>query len=205
MAEEEIVLEEDNEEETKEEKKKKSRAQKRREFLIELLSNSLFLLAVLVLTLLLVKYVGQRTVVLGQSMERTLYDGDNLIVDKISYRFRDPERFEVVVFPYAYEEKTYYIKRVIGLPGETVRIEDGTIYINGSPLTENYGAEEIRKAGIASEEIKLADDEFFVMGDNRNNSKDSRDPSVGPVRKSEIIGRAWLRIFPFDKIGFVKH
>ena len=204
MTEEEIVLEEDNEEET-ELKQKKSKEDKRRSFLWELFTNSLFLLAVLVFTLLLVKYVGQRTVVIGQSMEKTLYNGDNLIVDKISYRFRDPKRFEVVVFPYQYEEKTYYIKRVIGLPGEKVRIADGTIYINGEPLTENYGAEVMKKAGIAETEIQLADDEYFVLGDNRNNSKDSRDRMVGPVKKSDLIGRAWLRIFPFDKIGFVKH
>ena len=202
MAEEEKITEE---EKTAEEDKKILKARKKRMFLKELLSNSLFLLAVLVLTLLLVKYVGQRTVVIGQSMERTLFDGDNLIVDKISYRFRDPERFEVVVFPYLYEEKTYYIKRVIGLPGETVRIEDGTIYINGVPLNENYGVEKIKNPGRASEEIVLGEDEYFVMGDNRNNSKDSRDPSVGNVKKSDLIGRAWLRLFPFDSIGFVKH
>ena len=202
MAEEEKITEE---EKTAKEDEKILKARKKRTFLKELLSNSLFLLAVLVLTLLLVKYVGQRTVVIGQSMERTLFDGDNLIVDKISYRFRDPERFEVVVFPYLYEEKTYYIKRVIGLPGETVRIEDGTIYINGVPLNENYGVEKIKNPGRASEEIVLGEDEYFVMGDNRNNSKDSRDPSVGNVKKSDLIGRAWLRLFPFDSIGFVKH
>ena len=205
MAEEETVLEEEISEEEKAQETKKSRDEKRRSFLWELFTNSLFLLAVLVLTLLIVKYVGQRTVVVGQSMEHTLYNGDNLIVDKISYRFRDPKRFEVVVFPYAYEEKTYFIKRVIGLPGETVRIDDGVIYINGEPLVENYGAEKIRSGGLASEEIKLGSDEFFVMGDNRNNSKDSRDPSVGNVKKSDLIGRAWVRIFPFDEIGFVKH
>ena len=204
MAEEEKIEEEINEENA-EDKKEKTKRSKARSFLWELFTNSLFLLAVLILTLLIVKYVGQRTVVIGQSMERTLFDGDNLIVDKISYRFRDPKRFEVVVFPYAYEEKTYFIKRVIGLPGERVRIEDGTIYINGSPLNENYGAEVIKKPGLAAEEIQLGEDEYFVMGDNRNNSKDSRDPSVGNIHKKDLIGRAWLRLFPFDKIGFVKH
>ncbi|MCR4585145.1 MAG: signal peptidase I [Lachnospiraceae bacterium] len=204
MAEEEKIEEEINEENA-EDKKEKTKRSKARSFLWELFTNSLFLLAVLILTLLIVKYVGQRTVVIGQSMERTLFDGDNLIVDKISYRFRDPKRFEVVVFPYAYEEKTYFIKRVIGLPGERVRIEDGTIYINGSPLNENYGAEVIKKPGLAAEEILLGEDEYFVMGDNRNNSKDSRDPSVGNIHKKDLIGRAWLRLFPFDKIGFVKH
>ncbi|MCR5118105.1 MAG: signal peptidase I [Lachnospiraceae bacterium] len=203
MTEEEIVLEEKDEDTAEKEKKRKH--DRAHSFLMELLSNSLFLLAVLIFTLLLVKYVGQRTVVIGQSMEKTLYNGDNLIVDKISYRFRDPKRFEVVVFPYQYEEKTYYIKRVIGLPGEKVRIAEGVIYINGEPLIENYGAEVMKKAGIAETEIQLADDEYFVLGDNRNNSKDSRDSMVGPVKKSDLIGRAWLRIFPFDKIGFVKH
>jgi signal peptidase I len=203
MAEEEILKEEAEEE--KEEKKVKTKEEKTREFLWELLSNSLFLLAVLILTLLLVKYVGQRTVVIGSSMEHTLSDGDNLIVDKISYRFRDPKRFEVVVFPYQYEEKTFYIKRVIGLPGETVQIKDGTIYINEKPLSENYGFETIKSGGLASDPFVLGEDEYFVMGDNRNNSKDSRDPSVAAVNKKDLVGRAWLRLFPFDKIGFVKH
>jgi signal peptidase I len=203
MAEEEILK--DEAEVEKEEKKEKTKEEKTRAFLWELFTNSLFLLTVLVLTLLLVKYVGQRTVVIGSSMNPTLSDGDNLIVDKISFRFRDPKRFEVVVFPYQYEEKTFYIKRVIGLPGETVQIKDGTIYINEKPLSENYGAERIKSGGLASEPFVLGENEYFVMGDNRNNSKDSRDPSVAAVNKKDLVGRAWLRLFPFDKIGFVKH
>ncbi|MBP5609632.1 MAG: signal peptidase I [Lachnospiraceae bacterium] len=168
----------------------------------DILSNSLFLLVVLVCTLLLVKYVGQRTVVVGDSMEHTLSNGDSLIVDKISYRFRDPKRFEIIVFPFEYKEETYYIKRIIGLPGETVRIdENGVIYINSQPLSENYGAETILDPGTANDEVVLGPDEYFVLGDNRNHSSDSRVPSVGLIKRNNIIGRAWVRIYPFNKLG----
>ena len=95
---------------------------------------------------------------------------------------------------------------VIGLPGETIRIdEEGNILINGEILQEEYGKEVIQNPGRAYEEIELGDDEYFLMGDNRNNSTDSRDPSVGNVTREEIIGRAWLRIWPFDKFGFIEH
>lgn len=163
----------------------------------EILSTSVYLLVVLLVTYLIVNFVGQRTEVVGSSMESTLSDGDNLIVDKITYRFKDPERFDIIVFPFQYEKNTYYIKRIIGLPGETVRIDsDGIIYINGNELTEYYGREVIADPGIAKNEIELGRDEYFVMGDNRNNSTDSREPSVGNIHKKDILGRAWLRIWP---------
>ena len=138
-------------------------------------------------------------------METTLSDGDNLIVDKITYRFRDPQRFEIIVFPFQYEEHTYYIKRIIGLPGETVQVIDGYVYINGEMLDENYGLEVMEDPGIAAEPITLGDDEYFVLGDNRNHSSDSRDPSVGVLHRSDIMGRAWIRIWPFDKFGVIRH
>lgn len=172
----------------------------------EILSTSLYLLVVLLITYLIVQYVGQRTEVVGSSMESTLSDGDNLIVDKISYRFSDPERYDIIVFPFQYEEKTYYIKRIIGMPGETVRIdEDGAIYINGEVLNEYYGKEVIRDPGLAVREVVLGSDEYFVMGDNRNNSTDSRQPSVGNIKKKNILGRAWLRIWPLSKFEFLEH
>ena len=115
----------------------------------------IYILVIIGLTYLIITFVGQRTRVSGHSMETTLSDGDNLIVDKISYRFREPERFEIVVFPYQYEENTYYIKRIIGLPGETVQVADGIVYINGEPLDENYGNEPMENAGIAGEPITL--------------------------------------------------
>ena len=170
----------------------------------EIISTVVYLLVVFVLIFLFIHYVGQRTVVSGSSMENTLSNGDNLIIDKISYRFRDPERFEVVVFPYKLDEKTFFIKRVIGLPGETVYIDaKGTIYINGEKLEESYGREVIANPGLASSEITLAEDEYFVLGDNRNNSEDSRFDDVGNIKRSDLIGRAWVRIYPFSEMGAV--
>ncbi len=172
----------------------------------EILSTSLYLLVVLCLVYLVIHFVGQRTQVSGSSMEPQLRHEDNLIVDKITYRFREPERFDIIVFPFEYEDNTFYIKRIIGLPGETVQIDrDGNIYIDGEILKEGYGKEVIQEPGRAYEPIVLGEDEYFVLGDNRNNSSDSRDISVGNVKRDKIIGRAWLRIWPFDRFGFIKH
>lgn len=170
----------------------------------EILSVSVYLLVVLLLTLGVVTFVGERTRVNGESMETTLYDGDNLIVNKFVYRFGEPKRFDIVVFPFKYTKNTYYIKRVIGLPGETVRIDaHGIIYINDEILSESYGREVIKDPGDALEGITLGKHEYFVLGDNRNESADSRDPSVGIVTKDQIIGKAWFRIYPFSKMGGV--
>ncbi|CDA15148.1 MULTISPECIES: signal peptidase I [Clostridia] len=178
---------------------------KERSILGELLSWLIYIVIVVILSLGIITFIGQRTKVSGHSMETTLSDGDNLIVDKISYRFRDPERFEIIVFPFQYEEHTYYIKRIIGLPGETVQVIDGYVYINGEMLDENYGLEVMDDPGIAAEPITLGEDEYFVLGDNRNHSSDSRDPSVGVLHRDDIMGRAWIRIWPFDKFGVIKH
>ena len=171
----------------------------------EIISTALYLLVVVALTFLFVQFVGQRTHVNGDSMNVTLEDGDNLIVDKLSYRFSDPERYDIIVFPYQYQEKTYYIKRIIGMPGETVQIIDGMVYIDGEMLDESYGKEVMQYAGIASDPIELGEDEYFVLGDNRNNSSDSRDPSVGNVHEDQIIGKAFIRIWPLNKFGILKH
>ena len=172
----------------------------------EIISTILYILAVLLGTYLLITFVGQRTSVSGSSMEPTLSNNDQLILDKISYRFSEPKRFDIIVFPFQYKENTYYVKRVIGLPGETVQIDlEGNIYINGEILEEDYGKEKINFPGLAVEPITLGDDEYFVMGDNRNNSSDSRDPSVGNIRRSNIIGKAWVRIWQLNKFGVLKH
>ena len=174
----------------------------------EILSTGIYLLAVLIVTYLLITYVGQRTAVIGNSMQPTLNDGDNLMVDKISYRFKDPERFDIIVFPFVYKESTYYIKRIIGLPGETVQIdEEGKIYINGELLQESYGKEIIKEEnrGLAAAPITLGEDEYFVMGDNRNNSSDSRLAEVGNIKRDQIIGRAWVRIWPLKDMEIITH
>lgn len=171
----------------------------------ELLGWIVYIAIIIGLTWLIITFVGQRTRVSGHSMEATLHDGDNLIVDKLSYHFREPKRFEIIVFPYRHKESTYYIKRIIGLPGETVQVKDGYVYINGEKLDENYGLEVMEDAGIAAEPIELGEDEYFVLGDNRNHSSDSRDPSVGILHRDELIGRAWVRIWPLDSIGVIPH
>ncbi len=176
-------------------------------FLRELLGWVLYIAIIIGVTYLIITYVGQRTRVSGDSMEATLQNGDNLIVDKISYRFRDPERYEIIVFPYQFGEDTYYIKRIIGMPGETVQIMEGYIYVNGEKLDETYGLEVIDadKYGVAAEPIELGEDEYFVMGDNRNHSSDSRAQDVGLIKKKDMIGRAWVRIWPLDNFGVIPH
>ncbi len=174
----------------------------------ELLSTAIYLLCVLGAVWFVITFVGQRTEVEGASMENTLHNGDNLIVDKLSYRFHDPERFDIIVFPFQYQDNTYYIKRIIGLPGETIQIkEDGSIYINGEKFTESYGREVIQPENIgrAEQPIELGEDEYFVMGDNRNNSSDSRTDVVGNIKREDIIGKAWLRIWPLSDFGVLKH
>ena len=166
----------------------------------------LYILIIIGLTYLIITFVGQRTRVSGSSMETTLSNGDNLIVDKLTYHFKEPKRYDIIVFPYKYEENTYYIKRIIGLPGETVQVIDGYTYINGEQLVGDiYGAEVMEAAGIGAEPITLGEDEYFVLGDNRNHSSDSRDPSVGILKRKDLMGRAWIRIYPFDKMGVIKH
>ncbi len=182
---------------------------KYKDVLKELFSLAIHLLIALGITILFITFIAQKTVVHQTSMYPTLENADHLIVDKITYRFTDPKRFDIVIFPYKYAEKknTYYIKRVIGLPGETVRIaEDGSIYINDKLLEENYGAETIDYNDTLwnrgkGEGITLGDNEYFVMGDNRNNSVDSRFDIIGNVTRKEIIGRAVFRIFPFKSFG----
>ena len=148
------------------------------------------------------KYVLQRTIVDGKSMMNTLKHGENLLVEKVSYHFTDPGRFDVIVFyPPGRESSDYYIKRVIGLPGETVQIKGEDIYINDEKIEENFGKDPIVDPGIAEKPIKLGDDEFFVLGDNRTVSEDSRYEEVGPVKRENIEGRAILRIYPLSEFG----
>lgn len=171
----------------------------------ELLSWVVELAVIILVSLFIVTYVGQRTVVDGESMTNTLQDGENLIIDKISYRFTDIDRFDIVVFRYQNRKDEHFIKRVIGLPGETVQIIGDDIYINGEILEEDFGREDfILDPGRAVQPITLGEDEYFVMGDNRNNSRDGRDPSVGNVPKSTIDGRALLRIWPLSEFGLLK-
>lgn len=172
-----------------------------------LLYVALFLVCVFVIP----NYVVQRAKVSGPSMMNTLQDEDNVLVSKISYEVHDPERFDIVVFyPYKGREeykndkekqKEHFVKRVIGLPGETIQIIGSDIYINGEKLDEHYGKDPITDGGIANEPITLGEDEYFLMGDNRAVSFDSRYEEIGPIHKDAIDGKAVLRIWPLKTFG----
>ena len=127
--------------------------------------------------------------VYGHSMEPVLKDDQTVLVDKLAYRLGEPERFDVIVFRDWREEGRYYMKRIVGLPGETVQIADGRVTIDGVLLEEPSEREEIRDARRASEPVVLGQAEYFVLGDNRNGSSDSRDSDIGNVSAEQIIGR----------------
>ncbi len=141
----------------------------------------------------------------GASMEPNFYDHEYLIIDEISYRFRTPSRGEIVVFRYPRNPQEYFIKRIIGLPGEKIQIKDGSVYIykvgqeEAEKLTENYLDGGVNTYALNEDIINLEPDEYYVLGDNRNSSKDSR--SFGPVNKSFITGRVILRGWPPARIG----
>lgn len=170
------------------------------------LKSSIFewvILAIVFLALLFLvpRFVFSRTIVYQESMEDTLMEGDNLFVEKVSRYFTNPKRFDIVIVKIEGEE--HYVKRVIGLPGETVQIVEGEFAINGEKLTEHYGKEPISDPGIAGEPVVLGEDEFFVVGDNREVSQDSRSESIGPVSKKQIEGRVLFRVWPLNKFGVV--
>ena len=158
--------------------------------------------AVIFLAYFIVYYALERTDMVGISMEDTLKDSDHIIINKFSYRFGDPKRFDVIVFQQSGKEHSYYdIKRIIALPGEKLLMKDGVIYINDEPLEEVVNVEAMANYGLAGEEITLEENEYFVLGDNRNNSEDSRFASVGMIRRDDIIGKAFLRTKPFNFIS----
>lgn len=200
--------EENKEQKKKRRKKKEKKPEKKPEdvnIVKELLSLIVYIGIVVLLCYFIINFVGCRSRVDGDSMNATLQDGDNLWVDKLSYTFGKPDRFDIIIFNY--DEKTTYVKRIIGLPGETVRIDQkGQIFINEQLLVENYGLEAIHanNLGRANQPVLLGEDEYFVLGDNRNNSSDSRWPDVGNVHKEDIVGKVVLRIYPFKSFGFVK-
>lgn len=151
----------------------------------------IFLICIISFTYICVKYIVQRAVVSGPSMEQTYYNGNSLIIDKFFYRFNGLKRYDVVVF--RDDNGKILIKRIIALPKETVRMDnEGNIYINDKILQEKYGAEAILDAGIAIQKIQLDEKEYFVLGDNRNNSRDSR--VFGPIKEEQIIGKVVIKL-----------
>ena len=146
-------------------------------------------------------FIFQNFVVEGSSMFPTLMQGDRLIVSRLSYFLGEPDREDIIVFQYPYGPERDFVKRIIGLPGETVAIQNGQVFINGNPLPpEDYVK---NKSSDTMPPVTLSDDEYFVMGDNRTGSSDSR--SWGPLQKHFLIGKAWLIYFPLKHFQFLKH
>ncbi len=155
----------------------------------------------LVIVFIITTFIAQLTNVVGKSMFPTLEDGDHIIIEKISKRFSSMDRYDIIVFPH--EEDILYIKRIIGLPGETVDIRDGKVFVNDVEIEEKYEFEVIEEYGD-SLPLTVPEGEYFVLGDNRNNSHDSRYQTVGTVKKEDITGKAVFRIWPLTKVGSVK-
>lgn len=185
----------------------------------ELIKTILYIFTIALVVFLILTYVGCRSDVIGHSMEGTLHDGESVWLDKITYRFQEPERFDIVVFPYQ-DSETNFIKRIIGLPGETIYIDpqgriyigteetlyretDGSIHNEAEELEESFGNEIIQESrrGLAAEPVTLGTDEYFVMGDNRNNSQDSRYETVGPISRDQIEGKTVFRLWPLNGFG----
>ena len=170
----------------------------------EVLSWTVEIALTLLIAFTFVYFIGLRTSVVGQSMSKTLNGGDQILVNRFVYKVTDPKTNDIVVFlPNGNEKSHYYVKRVIGVPGDTVQIRNGTVYVNGKAFDEETDVSSIEDAGLAAEEITLGQDEYIVLGDNRNNSEDSRYANIGNIKKDYIIGKAWFRIAPFSELGFL--
>ena len=143
-------------------------------------------------------FLAQATQVYGQSMEPNLQAGHRLIVEKISYRLHSPHRGDIIVLRLSDQSGNYLIKRVIGLPGETIEIHDRQVFVDDQLVDEPYVSQRIR---YSMSPRRIPEDSIFVLGDNRNFSNDSH--SFGPVPLANVIGRAWIRYWPLDEIGLV--
>lgn len=150
-------------------------------------------------------FFGVRSTVIGPSMSPQLEDGDEVLIDRFMYKFISPKAGDIIAFlPNGNTNTHYYLKRVMAVPGDTVQIKNGAVFVNGEEISEDVEAERMEDAGIAASEITLAQDEYFVLGDNRNNSEDSRFANIGNIKENYIIGRAWFVIAPRDKLGFIQ-
>lgn len=160
--------------------------------------------AAILIAFVLTTSIGMQTSIIGVSMEPELYNGQKILVNRFIYKLSSPKKGDVIVFlPNGNQNAHYYVKRVVAVPGESVQIKGGRLYVNGTMQEEEY--DKIADAGIAENELTLGDGEFFVLGDNRNNSEDSRSGNLGPIPKNNIVGQAWFHMGSGkDGMGFVE-
>ena len=150
-------------------------------------------------------FFGQRVTIAENSMETTLCSGDKVLMNTLIYKISSPKRGDIIVFNTGdSENESLIIKRVIGLPGETIQIQDGQIIIDGQTYIENDEFPRINNPGIAEDPVTLDEGEYFVLGDNRNDSEDSRHLDIGPVDEKQIVGKLWLRYSPAGSFGIIK-
>ncbi|MCR5324699.1 MAG: signal peptidase I [Lachnospiraceae bacterium] len=177
------------------------RNEKIKKFLIKSLLMIVAIAAAIALAWAITRFALEKTNMVGDSMETTLTDKDTILINKLAYFRNGPERYDVIVFEVSGREHSFYsIRRVVGLPGEKVYIRDGYVYINDEKLEEPFNVDEIYIEGLGLDGMVLDEDEYFVLGDNRNDSEDSRFANIGNVVRTQIIGKAWLRL---NKFGFV--
>lgn len=171
----------------------------------EIWSYVFLVFATILIAFVLVYSIGMKTNVIGVSMEPQLYNGQSILVNRLGYKIFAPKAGDVVVFlPNGNKNSHFYVKRVIAVPGNKVQIKEGKLYVN-SVLYEGVDYDKIADPGIAENEITLESDEFFVLGDNVNNSEDSRSGNIGAVKRKDIIGKVWFHMAAGDtSVGFMK-
>ncbi|MCI9486030.1 MAG: signal peptidase I [Lachnospiraceae bacterium] len=175
-----------------------------RKWFIRGISWGVDIVAVIALAFFAVVMLGTKLTVSGRSMEPLLSSGDVVLLDKLWYNFSEPKRMDVIAFTDPEDETRTYIKRIAGLPGERIQIREGRLFVNGIAATDLSEREPIKTAGLAESEIELAEDEYFVLGDNADTSEDSRFSNVGNVRRDQIRGRVWFRMSPFERLGLIR-
>lgn len=173
---------------------------------LKVIAGYLFWVLLAILIAYVVVYsIGIKTSMVGNSMETCLYNGQEVLIDRVGYNFIKPHRGDVIVFrPNGNQSSHYYIKRVIAVPGDEVQIKDGVLYLNDMAQTLMF-SDKIADAGIAKDVITVGEDEYFVMGDNCNNSEDSRSANLGNVNIDTIYGKAWMHMASqTEGIGLIK-
>lgn len=175
-----------------------------KDFMSEVGQWALSILIVMILAYSIVTFGVQSVTMIGQSMSPVLSNQDVVLINKRAYTFHHPERYDIVAFKLKEDADSYFnIKRIIGLPGETVQIKNGRIFIDGQVLKDLPFEDLIMTEGLALTEIKLGEEEYFLMGDNCNNSEDSRYVNIGNISEKEFSGKVFFRISPRSEIGFI--
>lgn len=159
---------------------------------------------VLALALFVVHFWGNRYTIMGNSMSPVLENGNVVFINELCYNFLEPARLDVVLFESADDASRTFVKRIIGLPGETVQIVDGAVLIDGEAASLPDGLDLAAIPGLAKDPVTLEENEYFMLGDNRDSSEDSRFVNVGKVNRSQIVGKVWLRVSPLSELGLIQ-